>query len=375
MCEYREYIDVNKYINFDERFLDGKAIGFKLQYAIFNQSTNEFYYLTSNIETHNPGLGWPDVAALYPHYDHKNGVGFNVDFDHTPKSYINIQENKHYSNPLPFRARTLFYYGNLENRKYNRSYSYPPLKQFNIKDYDIIVETRIQCLECNRIDSIKQWLCKDGGGDFTCSSFHYYNCNCEKLKMVMFLRNYGHYLPYDAHLDSILHGKLPLIIKLPNQIKAKCEVRVASSNSNNNLLPLVFISGILGAAVGGFLGGADIALLPSIAASGSSSLMGVNLVAGAAGSALNTYLSNGNIGVNISLDSSGGLKINDIKDTVINYTVGTAFYYLNTLNKDDYRAQISEKINYFTDVSNRSVKEYEKERIDKIWRNRGNVDL
>ena len=69
------------------------------------------------------------------------------------------------------------------------------------------------------------------------------------------------------------------------------------------------------------------------------------------------------------------LKINDIKDTVINYTVGTAFYYLNTLNKDDYRAQISEKINYFTDVSNRSVKEYEKERIDKIWRNRGNVDL
>lgn len=367
---------MSKYIDFDERILDGKDIGFKLQYAIFDQSTNEFYYLTSNIETSNCAMHAPEVANRYPHYDIDNGVGYNVDFVHTYQHYINIQGNKHYSKPLPFGAKTLFYYGNSKRRKFKCNLNEPPLIQFNIKDYDILVETRIQCLQCNRIDSIKQWLCKDGGGDFTCSSFHYYNCNCEKLKMVMFLRHFRHYLPYDAHLDSILHGKLPLIIKLPNDIKSKCEVRVSSNNSNNNLLPLVFISGILGAAVGGFLGAANIPILPSIAASGSSALMGVNLAAGAAGSALNTYLSNGNIGVNISLNGSGELKINDLKDTAINYTVGTAFYYLNCINKDDYgAAKFIEKINYFTDVSNRSVKEYEKERIDKIWRNRGDIPL
>jgi hypothetical protein len=75
-------------------------------------------------------------------------------------------------------------------------------------------------------------------------------------------------------------------------------------------------------------------------------------------------------------DKLNQLKINDLKDTAINYTVGTAFYYLNCINKDDYGvAKFTEKINYFTDVSNRSVKEYEKERIEKIWRNRGDIPL
>lgn len=374
----------------DNLFFDGNVIvgqglsQFRFACAFFDPDTGEPFHLQANIITDS--LGQVD---RYPHVNLDAGIGYNLDLNHSYQTYSRYNTLQPYSKPLPFRAKTIFYYGNAsvinQYRIGWRTGTPPPIINVfkDMPDYDILVETRIQCYTCKNVDSYKQWLRKDGGGDCTCSNFGIYQCKCKKTKIILFLRNVLHYIPteyafggLDTHLHLILEGKQPVITNFPPEVESQYKSRSVQS-SNNSIFQAIILSVILGVATGGALGAAGIPLLPSIASASSPALMGVNIAACAGGSALNTIISGGNIGVNINF-SKGGIKANDIHDIAINYINNvrdTTFYYLNNLscNSAAYNpAMICKRLQSFTDISSRSVKEWEREN-EKIWINRREI--
>ena len=368
--------------DYDGRSIPGNGIAnYRHVYAFFDPDTKEPFY------TQTPIITFSFDSKRHNKCNLSAGVGFNSDFVHQANYYAKYASAHGYSKQLPFKAKTIYYYGNTSQHNYWKLgwiTSPPSLQKLNvfkdIPDYDIIVETRIQCLTCKNVDSYKQWLCRDGGGDHTCSNFGIYNCKCGKTKMVLFLRNMCHYIPtedvfagHNSDLHSILEGKHPVITNFPPEVEAQYNPRRVQS-SNDSIFPAVIISAILGGVTGGLLGAAGVALLPSVASASSSALIGVNIAASATGSVINTITSGGNIGVNVSYNN-GTIKANDVKDIAINYARDTTFYYLNSLNSNssDYRAaMICKRLQSLTDVSSKTEKEMEREN-QQIWLTRGEI--
>lgn len=253
------------------------------QYAFFDPDTNVPYFNNYNYY-HNYNGDYEHSKDIY--YDYPDGFSLGTQ----------------YKKPLYFKAKT-FYYPRNQN--------------------DLTIETRIKCLECKNIDSVKQSLNIDGGGDYTCANFGIYQCQCKKTKLLIFLKNL-----------KVNNGSLIWYIqKIPNlsHIMTRCPLEKKEPGS---IIPALVISAALGIMTGGFAASAGYALLPSIAGASSPALMGVNLVAGGAGGVLNTLIT-GNPGVSGSYSGDTGFQINSIKETAVNYATSKAYYYINGLDDED----------------------------------------
>ena len=255
-------------------------------YAFFDPETTVAYF--NNFEYYHNYNG---------DYQHNN----EIYYDHT-----NSGLGKKYEKKLHFKAKT-FYYPRNQN--------------------DLTIETRIQCLECKNIDSVKQSLDINGGGDYTCANFGIYKCQCKKTILFIFLKNMkvpnGCLIGYIQKIPS--HNNSHIMIRCP-----------LKREEPRSIIPALVISVALGIMTGGFSAVAGVPLLPSIAGATSPALMGVNLVAGGVGGGLNTLLS-GNAGVSASYSGQQGFQINDIGKTCSDYIKNKSYYYINGL--DDEKTQ------------------------------------
>jgi hypothetical protein len=249
-----------------------------------------------------------DPDTNVPYFNNYNYYhNYNGDYEHSKDIYYDYPDGfslgTQYKKPLYFKAKT-FYYPRNQN--------------------DLTIETRIQCLECKNIDSVKQSLDINGGGDYTCANFGIYKCECKKTILFIFLKNLkvpngcliGYIQRIPSHNNSHIMTRCPLKREEPRSI-----------------IPALVISAALGIMSGGFAASAGYALVPSIASASSPALMGVNLVAGGAGGVLQTLIT-GNPGVSGSYSGDKGLQINSIKDTVVNYAASKAYYYINGLDDE-----------------------------------------
>jgi len=255
------------------------------QYAFFDSDTNIPYFCNRNYYRNYTG-----------DYEHRHDIYYDYD---ESIGCVGNQRKK----PLHFKAKTFYYDKNIN---------------------DLTIETRIQCLECRNIDSVKQSLNIDGGGDYTCANFGIYQCQCKKTKLLIFLKNV-----------NVSNGCL--IHHLQRSVNKIIRIRSPPTKKEpDSIIPSLVISVALGIMTGGFSAAAGVALLPSIAGATSPALMGVNLVAGGVGGGLNTLLS-GNAGVSASYSGQQGFQINDISKTCSDYIKNKSYYYINGL--DDEKTQ------------------------------------
>jgi hypothetical protein len=255
------------------------------QYAFFDPDTNVPYFNNYNYY-HNYNGDYEHSKDIY--YDYPDGFSLGTQ----------------YKKPLHFKAKT-FYYPRNQN--------------------DLTIETRIKCLECKNIDSLKQSLNIYGGGDYTSAKFGIYQCQCKKTKILIFLKNL-------KVTNGYLMGYI-LNIANSNTIKIRSFPQREEPGSSS-IIPALVISAALGIMTGGFAASAGYALLPSIAGASSPALMGVNLVAGGAGGVIKTLIT-GNAGVSCGYSGDTGFQINNIKETVVNYAASKAYYYINGLDDED----------------------------------------
>lgn len=250
-----------------------------------------------------------DPDANVPYFNNYNYYrNYTGDYEHSNEIYYDFKNGlaagEQYKKPLHFKAKTFYYPMNTN---------------------DLTIETRIQCLECRNIDSVKQSLNINGGGDYTCANFGIYQCQCKKTKLLIFLKNDN--VSNGCLIGYIIRREYNILIRSPPSREEPCSI-----------IPALVISGALGIMTGGFAASAGVALLPSIAGASSPALMGVNLLAGGAGGVLNTLVT-GNAGVSGSYSRDGGFQINDISKFSSDYIKNKSYYYINGLD-DEHTQQI-----------------------------------
>jgi hypothetical protein len=171
----------------------GSEIHFQNYYGFIDTEDEKPYYTVNNINLWSWNGGpwhWsPDfIHNKDIYYDYVNGLSLGTQ----------------YKKELHFKAKTFHHYAWQQTKK--------DFKLCGGKKADVIVETRIQCLECKNIDSVKQSLDINGGGDYTCANFGIYQCQCKKTKLIIYLRNISN---CNLTLQHIISKKLSVQIRNP----------------------------------------------------------------------------------------------------------------------------------------------------------------